>query len=320
MKIVVLDGYAMNPGDLNWEPLEALGDCTVYDRTAPDETVQHADGAEILLTNKTVLSAEMLSQLSDCIYIGVLATGYNVVDTNAAAERGITVTNVPAYSTQSVAQTVFAHVLNLAMHVGDHSRGVREGKWAASPDFAYWETPLWELAGKTMGIVGLGRIGRAVARVARAFGMDVIAHTRTPDPTTADLATPVNLDEIFRRSDVISLHCPLTPETTALVNAERLAMMKPSAILINTSRGPVIDEHALANALAAGQLAGAGVDVLSSEPPRADNPLLSAPNCSLTPHVAWATREARVRLMTVATDNVRAFLDGRPQNVVNAPA
>jgi len=320
MKIIVLDGYAMNPGDLSWDDLAQLGDCTVHARTSPADILARADGAEILLTNKTLLDADVIAQLPACRYVGVLATGYNVVDVDAASAAGITVTNVPAYSTQSVAQTVFAHLLNLAMHTGDHSRGVREGKWAASPDFSYWDTPLWEVAGKTMGIIGLGRTGRATATIARAFGMEVLAHTRTPDPATADLASPVSLDDIFHRSDVVSLHCPLTPETTALVNAARLAMMKPTAVLINTSRGAVIDEQALADALNSSQIAGAGLDVMSSEPPQADNPLLSAKNCSLTPHQAWATREARTRLMTVATDNVRAFIEGQPQNVVNALA
>lgn len=320
MKIIVLDGYTLNPGDLSWDGLAQLGDCTVHDRTARDETIARADGAEVLLTNKTPLGADVLARLPSCRYVGVLATGYNVVDVNAASAAGIVVTNVPAYGTQSVAQMVFAHVLNLAMHVGDHSRTVREGKWADSPDFCYWDYPLWELAGKTMGIIGLGRIGQTTARVARAFGMDVIAHTIPLDPATADLATSVDLDEVFRRSDVVSLHCPLTPETTGLVNAERLAVMKPTAVLVNTSRGPLIDEQALADALNAGLIAGAGLDVLSSEPPAPDNPLLSAKNCCFTPHIAWATREARARLMTVATDNVRAFIAGRPRNVVNDPA
>jgi len=317
MKIVVLDGYALNPGDLSWEHLEALGDCTVYDRTPADQTVPRAEGAQILLTNKTVLSGQMLNRLDDCRYIGVLATGYNVVDVAAAAERGIVVANVPTYSTRSVAQMVFAHVLNLAQHVGHHARTVREGRWARSPDFCYWDVPLVELAGKTMGIIGLGRIGKTAAELARAFGMEVVGYDKYADASAGGLCTPVALDEVFRLGDVVSLHCPLTDETAHLVDAGRLRLMKPTAFLINTSRGPLVDERALADALEAGAIAGAGLDVLGTEPPAADNPLASAPNCWITPHIAWATREARQRLMAVATENVAAFLAGRPQNVVN---
>ena len=319
MKIVVLDGYALNPGDLSWEPLERLGQCTVHDRTSPGETVSRAAGARILLTNKTAVPADVLGRLADCRYIGVLATGYNVVDVDAAAAGGIVVTNVPTYGTRSVAQMVFAHVLNLAQHVGHHARTVRDGRWARSPDFCYWDHPLVELAGKTMGIIGLGRIGKATAELARAFGMEVIGYDTHADPSAAGLCTPVGLDEIFQKSDVVSLHCPLTAETERIINAERLGLMKPTAFLINTSRGPLVDEQALADALNGGRLAGAGLDVLSAEPPAPDNPLVSAQNCCITPHVAWATREARARLMAVATDNVAAFLAGRPQNVVNAP-
>jgi len=317
MKIVVLDGYALNPGDLSWDALESLGDCTVHDRTAPDQTIQRATAAEILLTNKTALSGETLERLDACRYIGVLATGYNVVDVATAAKRAIVVTNVPTYATQSVAQTVFAHALNLTQHVGQHAGGVSGGQWAASPDFCYWDYPLVELAGKTMGIVGLGRIGKATAALARAFGMDVIACDTCADAFGEGLPAPVELDELFRRSDVISLHCPLTDETEKIVNAERLKMMKPTALLINTSRGPLVDEAALADALNAGLIAGAGLDVLCVEPPAKDNPLAAAKNCYITPHIAWATAEARTRLMTVAADNVKAFLDGDPQNVVN---
>ena len=319
MKIVVLDGYALNPGDLSWDQLEALGQCTVHDRTSPDETIQRAEGAAVLLTNKTVLSGETLGRLGECRYVGVLATGYNVVDVDAAAAGGIIVTNVPTYSTRSVAQMVFAHVLNLAHHVGHHGRTVSEGRWARSPDFCYWDYPLAELADKTMGIVGLGRIGKATAELARAFGMDVIGYDICADAAAGELCTPVGLDEVFQRSDVVSLHCPLTDETTHLVDARRLGLMKPTAFLVNTSRGPLVDEQALADALNAGLIAGAGLDVLAAEPPAPENPLVSAPNCTITPHIAWATREARARLMAVATDNVRAFLAGRPQNVVNAP-
>ncbi len=319
MKIVVLDGYAMNPGDLSWDQLEALGDCTVHDRTPPERTIERAQGAAILLTNKTVLSGEVLDQLPDCRYIGVLATGYNVVDIDAATKKGIVVTNVPAYSTPSVAQMVFAHVLNLTQHVAHHGETVKDGRWVSSPDFCYWDYPLVELDGKTMGIIGLGRIGKATAEVARAFGMNVIGYDNHADPSAGGLATPVELDELFRRSDVVSLHCPLTDETERIVNAQRLSLMKPTAFLINISRGPVVDEQALADALNSGVIAGAGVDVLGLEPPRADNPLLAAKNCCMTPHIAWATHEARARLMKIATDNVKAFLTGNPQNVVNEP-
>jgi len=317
MKIVVLDGYALNPGDLSWDALESLGDCTVYDRTTPEQTVDRAAGAEILLTNKTVLSADMLDKLPDCKYIGVLATGFNIVDTVAASGKNIIVANVPTYSTQSVAQMVFAHVLNLTQHVGDHSRTARDGKWTASPDFCYWDYPLIELAGKTMGIIGLGRIGRATAKLASAFGMNVIAYTRHPDACIAVGCSPVTLDELLAGSDVVTLHCPLTDETEGMINADRLAKMKPTSLLINTSRGPLIDQQALARALNEGRLAGAGLDVMPAEPPPADNPLLSAKNCCITPHIAWATKEARQRLMATAIENIKAFQNGTPQNVVN---
>ncbi|MDP6635187.1 MAG: D-2-hydroxyacid dehydrogenase [Phycisphaerae bacterium] len=317
MKIVVLDGHALNPGDLSWEALEALGDCTVYDRTDDSQTVDRASGADILLTNKTVLSAEMLEQLPDCKYIGVLATGFNIVDIQAAAARNIVVANVPTYSTQSVAQMVFAHVLNLTQHVGDHSRTAREGKWTASPDFCYWDYPLIELAGKTMGIIGLGRIGRATARLAAAFGMKVIGYDNNPEALEAAECRRVELDELFATSDVVTLHCPLTDDTMDIINAERLEVMKPTAFLINTSRGPLVDQQALADALNNDRIAGAGLDVLCTEPPPADNPLLGAKNCYITPHIAWATREARARLMNTAIENVKAFLGGVAQNVVN---
>lgn len=319
MKIVVLDGHTLNPGDLSWEGLEALGECTVYDRTAPARTIERAGGAEVLMTNKTPLGRTVLSHLPHCRYIGVLATGFNVVDIGAATEQGIVVTNVPTYGTRSVAQMVFAHLLNLTQHVGHHCRTVKQGRWARSPDFCYWDRPLVELDGKVMGIIGLGRIGRAAAELARALGMTVIGYDKHADPGAGGLCTPVGLDELFRRSDVVSLHCPLTHETERIVNAERLGLMKPTAFLINTSRGALVDEQALADALNGGRIAGAGLDVLTDEPPCPDNPLISALNCCITPHIAWATREARQRLMTVAVDNVKAFLDNRPQNVVNRP-
>jgi glycerate dehydrogenase len=315
MQIVVLDGHTLNPGDLSWADLEALGRCKVYERTPPDEIVSRAAEAEIVLTNKAALSRETIGRLPQLRYIGVTATGYNIVDVAAARERNIPVCNVPDYAAQSVVQMVFAHLLNFTLHVADHARGVAAGRWSRSPDFAYWDFSLIEVAGLTMGVVGFGRIGRATAQVALAMGMKVLAC----DKVTAAFAGVgfVGLDELLRQSDVVSLHCPLMPETHHLVNAERLALMKRSAYLINTGRGPLVDEAALAAALRAGQIAGAGLDVLSSEPPPADHPLLTAPNCQITPHIAWATRAARKRLLDVTVSNVRAFLAGTPQNVVN---
>jgi glycerate dehydrogenase len=317
MKIVVLDGHTLNPGDLSWDGLQALGDCTVHDRTNADQTVQRASGAEILLTNKTCLTGEMLGQLPGCKYIGVLATGYNVVDIEAAGRNGIIVTNVPTYGTRSVAQMVFAHVLNLTQHVGHHGRTVSEGKWSKSTDFCYWDYPLIELVDKTMGIIGLGRIGQATAKLAQAFGMNTIGYDNNPIACEQAKCTPVELDDLFASSDVITLHCPLTDQTENIVNAQRLAMMKPTAFLINTSRGPLIDQRALADALNNDQIAAAGLDVLPAEPPPPNNPLLQAKNCYITPHIAWATAEARARLLTTATQNVQAFLNDAPQNVVN---
>ena len=316
MNIVVLDGHTLNPGDLSWTSLQALGDCMVYDRTGPDQTLQRASGAEILLTNKTVLSAAMLDQLPDCKYVGVLATGYNIVDTPTATRNGITVTNVPTYSTRSVAQMVFAHLLNLTQHVGDHARTVSEGKWSHAEDFCYWDYPLMELVDKTIGIVGLGRIGQATARLAQAFGMNVIGYDPSINAQKLANCTPVELDELFAISDIITLHCPLTDQNEGLVNAQRLAEMQPSAFLINTSRGPLIDQQALADALNNAQIAGAGLDVLCTEPPPHDNPLIGAKNCYLTPHISWATSEARARLLNTAVENLQTFIDGNPQNVV----
>ncbi len=316
MRIVVLDGHTLNPGDLDWDALEALGSCEIYDRTPPDQVVSRAQGAEIVLTNKTMLSRESIERLPQLRYIGVLATGYNVVDVEAAQRRGICVTNVPAYGTPSVAQMVFAHVLNLTQHVAEHAQSVRAGDWSRGEDFCYWNFPLMELAGLTMGIIGFGRIGRETAKLARDFGMKVIYQDVSPAPVPPSEARPVDLDTLFRDSDVVSLHCPLTPANRGFVNKPRLEMMKPSAFLINTSRGPLVDEPALAEALHAGRIAGAGLDVLCEEPPRADNPLLSARNCYITPHIAWATRSARQRLMEIAISNVRAFVEGNPQNVV----
>jgi len=315
MNIVVLDGYALNPGDLSWSSLEALGPCTIHDRTPAADVAARAVSAEIVLTNKAAITREVMEQLPRLRYIGVLATGYDIVDAAAARRRGIPVCNVPDYATPSVVQMVFAHLLNLTLRVADHGRGVAEGRWSRCPDFAYWDFPLVELAGLTLGVVGFGRIGRAVARAALAFGMDVLAY----DPAVIDSTgvRSVDLDELLRQSDVVSLHCPLTPDTRHLIDAERLSAMKPTAYLINTGRGPLIDERALAEALRSGSIAGAGLDVLSVEPPPADHPLLTAPNCCITPHIAWATRAARQRLLDAAVANVRGFLEGTPRNVVN---
>ncbi len=321
MKIVVLDGYALNPGDLSWGDLDKLGDCKVYDRTPVDKVLERVAGVQVVLTNKTVLSAEIIAALPDLQYIGVLATGYNVVDAAAARQRGIPVTNVPGYSTASVAQMVFALLLEMTSQVGHHARLVREGAWSTSPDFAFWDRPLIELDGLTLGIVGYGAIGRRVATLALAFGMTVLVHTRHPekyqDTRDAEDVEFTDLDTLFGRSDVLSLHCPLTPETEQMVDASRLARMKSGAWLINTGRGPLVDEAALADALNSGKLAGAGLDVLSSEPPSVANPLLQAEGCMITPHIAWATRAARQRLMATAVANVRYFLAGESSNVVN---
>lgn len=315
-KIVVLDGYAMNPGDLSFAGLEALGDCTVYDFTRPEEVISRAQDAEMVLTNKTRLTAEMIAAMPKLEYIGVLATGYNNVDIEAARQRGIVVANVPAYSTASVAQLAFAHILNITMQVQHHSEEVHKGRWMRNRDFCFWDNTLIELEGKTIGLVGFGNTGQATAAIALGFGMKVLAYTSKSQDKLPEGVRSVSLDELFNSSDIVSLHCPLTPETRGLVNAERIAQMKSTAILINTSRGPVVDERALADALNAGRLYAAGVDVLSSEPPKADNPLLTAKNCYITPHIAWATKEARERLMAITTENVRAFLDGHPINDV----
>jgi glycerate dehydrogenase len=317
MKIVVLDGYTLNPGDLSWEGLRALGPCEIYDRTFPDQVPDRMADAHIALTNKALVARTAIEQSAQLRYIGVLATGYNIVDVEAAAERGIPVANVPTYGSRSVAQHVFAHVLAFAHHIEHHARSVVEGRWSASPDFCYWDHPLIELAGKTMGIVGFGRIGRATAELALAFGMNVVAHDPVPPADLPPGIRLAGLEDVFRESDFLSLHCPLAPQTERVVNAQRLALMKPTAVLINTGRGPLVDEQALAAALREGRIAAAGLDVLATEPPPRDNPLLTARNCLITPHIAWATKEARARLMQIVVDNVRAFLDGRPQNVVN---
>lgn len=316
MKIVILDGYGMNPGDMSWQAIAELGKLTVYDRTAAADVIPRADGAEIVLTNKTVITAADIEALPALRYIGVLATGYNVVDTAAAHRRGIVVTNIPAYSTDSVAQMVFAHLLAITNRVEHYAADNRAGRWSACPDFCYWDRPIHELAGKTMGIIGFGNIGRAVSRIALAFGMKVLAYTSKSQDALPEGVVKADMDGVFTGSDIVSLHCPLTDTTHHLVNAQRLAMMKPSAILINTGRGPLVDDEALAAALASHSILAAGIDVMTTEPPAASNPLLSVVNCFITPHQAWATTEARKRLLDIAAANIRAFLTGHPQNVV----
>ncbi|MHB9027501.1 MAG: D-2-hydroxyacid dehydrogenase [Candidatus Latescibacterota bacterium] len=314
--IVVLDGFTLNPGDLSWNALESLGPCVIHDRSAPGEVFERSREAEILLTNKTVLERAAILSLPRLRYIGVMATGYNIVDAAAARERGVPVTNVPVYGTTSVAQMTFALLLELVRGVGHHARTVREGRWSASPDFCYWDTPQIELDGLTMGIVGFGRIGREVARIARAFNMRVLAFD-TGQPAPEPEVSFVPFDNLFRESDIVSLHCPLTPESREMVNARRLALMKTGAFLLNTSRGPLVNERDLAEALNSGGVAGAALDVLPVEPPPTDDPLIRARNCIITPHIAWATLAARKRLLDTVVENVRAFLRGEPDNVVN---
>ncbi|MCC8170221.1 MAG: D-2-hydroxyacid dehydrogenase [Parabacteroides sp.] len=316
MKIVVLDGYSLNPGDLSWKEMEALGQCTVYDRTPPELVIERAGGADAILTNKVAITKDVMDALPGLKYIGVLATGYNVIDIEAAREKGIVVTNIPSYSTDSVVQMVFAHLLNWSNRVAHYTEEVRAGRWAASADFTFWDTPLFELKGKTFGIAGLGHIGMAVARVALAFGMHVIAFTSKRGADLPEGISPVTKEALFKQSDVLSLHMPLTPETRFFVDAEMLSLMKPTAIVINTARGPLVNEHDLAAALDNRTIFAAGVDVLSSEPPRADNPLLTARHCSVTPHIAWATREARTRLMEIAVNNLKSYQQGTVQNRV----
>lgn len=316
MKIVVLDGYGLNPGDLSWDAVSQLGELTVYDRTSSEEVIERSAGAEAILTNKTVITAEIMEALPDLKYIGVLATGYNVVNVDAAREKGIVVTNIPAYSTPSVAQMVFAHILNIAQQVQHHSEEVRKGRWTNNADFCFWDTPLIELREKKIGLVGLGHTGFNTARIAIGFGMQVTAYTSKSSLQLPPEIKKRTLDELFSECDIVSLHCPLTDETKELVNAERLRLMKPTAILINTGRGPLVNEQDLADALNAGKLYAAGLDVLSSEPPKADNPLLTARNCYITPHIAWASLEARTRLMDILVENIKAFQAGKPVNNV----
>ncbi|MGN0214398.1 MAG: D-2-hydroxyacid dehydrogenase [Muribaculaceae bacterium] len=314
MKIVILDGFTTNGGDLSWQSISELGELTVYDRTTPDEVINRCIGAEAVLTNKVIISAEIMDALPQLKYIGVMATGFNIVDIDAARSRGIVVTNVPAYSTPSVAQMVFAHLLNITNQVALHNSQVHEGKWVSSQDFCFYSAPLIELAGKQMGVVGLGQTGSAVAKIALALGMRVMAYTSKPQESLPQGIIKGSFEEIFSTSDVVSLHCPLTPETKHLVNAERLALMKPSAIVINTGRGPLVNEQDLADALNNGRIAAAAVDVLSTEPPAANNPLLSARNCQITPHIAWASQAARARLIATLAGNLKGYITG---NVVN---
>ena len=318
MKIVELDGYAANPGDLSWDGLRELGELTVYDRTAPEDVLERARGAQVILTNKVVITEELMDKLPDLRYIGVLATGYNVVDIPAARKHGIIVTNIPAYSTMSVAQMVIAHLLNITNQVALHSDAVKQGEWQRNKDFSFSLTPLIELDGKTLGIVGLGNTGTATARIAQSLGMRILAYSSKSADALKEMGIEKadSYEQLFREADVLSLHCPLTEETHHLVNAERLKLMKPTAILINTGRGPLVDEAALADALNEGRIMAAGVDVLQEEPPRNGSPVLNARNCYITPHIAWATKAARERLLNIAVANVKAFMEGKPQNAV----
>ncbi len=317
MKIIVLDGYALNPGDLSWSGLEALGELTVYDRTAPEAVVERIGDASIVFTNKTLITRKIIEACPSLKFIGVLATGYNVVDTATASEKGIIVTNIPAYSTQSVAQLTLALILELCHHVGAHSDSVIRGDWTNSKDFCYWNYPLVELAGKNLGIIGYGQIGKAVIKLASAFGMKILVYSRSQGIKEEGDISFVSLEDLLANSDVVSLHSPLTAQTENLINEATLSKMKDGAFFINTSRGPLVNEGDLAKALESGKLAGAAVDVVSVEPIRADNPLLKAPNIFITPHFAWAPKDARIRLMTIAENNVKAYLAGGPINVVN---
>ena len=320
MQIVILDGYTENPGDLSWAGLEALGELTVYDRTPkddPEEIIRRIGGAEIVFTNKTPLTAQIFARCPQIRYVGLLSTGYNIADIDAARRRGIPVTNIPSYGTDAVAQAAMALLLEITNQVGRHAAAVRQGRWSACEDFCFWDTPLMELSGKTMGVIGFGRIGQAMGRIARAFGMEVLAAGSRPTEQGQAIARYVSLDELYARADVISLHCPLSPQTERMINEHSIAKMKDGVILLNTGRGQLICEDALAQALRSGKVRAAGLDVLSQEPPDADNPLLTAPNCFITPHIAWAARESRQRLMDTAVDNLRQFLNGTPVHVVN---
>lgn len=318
MKIVVLDGYTLNPGDLSWDALEKLGDVVLYDRTPPDKVLERSRGAEVLLTNKTPLEEDIINKLPDLKYIGLLATGYNVVDIEAAKKRGVMVTNVPGYGTNSVVQMTFALLLELTFRVQHHSNSVMSGKWSKSADWCYWEFPLVELAGKTMGIIGFGNIGQKVGDVATAFGMNIIGSSKPQtDQSHRKNFRWAEIPELLEQSDVVSIHCPLFPETKGLINKESLRRMKRSAYLLNTSRGPIVIDEDLADALNNDIIAGAGIDVLSKEPPDIDNPLFNAKNCLITPHIAWATKESRSRLLDIVVNNLSAYVKGKPINVVN---
>jgi len=317
MKIVILDGYTLNPGDLSWNDLAQLGKIEIYDRTSPEEVAERCEGFQAIITNKALITQETIQSLPDLEYIGVTATGVNIVDCKAAAEHSIPVTNVPGYGPKSVAQMTFAHILNLTQRTGHHANEVSEGRWASCPDFCFSDFPLVELDGLTLGILGYGTIGKETARIGRAFGMKVIAHSRSLKENPGGEVEAVSMGTLFGQSDVLSLQCPLTPETDRVVNSENLAKMKSSAFLINTGRGQLVDEEALADTLNAGHLAGAGLDVLSSEPPSPDNPLPQANNCFVTPHIAWATLAARRRLLDATVANLQAFLEGVSINVVN---
>ena len=316
MKIVFLDAFTANPGDQSWAAFESMGECVVYDRTPVAEIVKRTEDADVIITNKAPLSRETLAALPKLKYIGVIATGYNIVDVAAAAERGVIVSNVPGYGTPAVAQAVIAMMLELTNHTAHQAQSVREGRWSRCPDFCYWDHPIIELRGRTLGLVGFGDIGSAVARVALAFDMKVLAARRTWATPPPEGIKPVSIETVLKESDIISLHCPLTEETRHLIREETLRFMKPTAFLINTARGPLVDEAALAAALNEGRLAGAAVDVLSSEPPAESNPLIQAKNCLITPHLAWASQEARTRLIAAAAENLRAFLEGSPVHVV----
>ena len=317
MKIVILDAYTVDQGELSWSGLEELAEVEIYERTSPEEIIARCKGAEIVLTNKVILDATALNMLPRLQYIGVLATGYNVVDLEVANRQNIVVTNIPAYSTESVAQMVFCHLLNIVGRVEHYARNNKQGKWVSSPDFCYLDHHLFELNEKKMGIIGLGNTGMATARIASSFGIQVFAYTSKDEEELPFNIKKTDMDTIFRQCDIVSLHCPLTETTHHLVNSERLSSMKPSAILINTGRGPLVDDKAVAEALKNKTIAAYGADVLTTEPATADNPLLDAPNCYLTPHIAWATQEARQRLIKICTENVRAYLDGEPVNQVN---
>lgn len=318
MNIVVLDGYTLNPGDISWEGIEKLGDVTIYDRTPVDKVIERSAGAEVIFTNKTPVSEEAINELTSLKFIGVLATGYNIVNTEAAKAKGVIVSNVPGYGTNSVVQMTIALLLELCLRVQRHSDAVMEGKWARSSDWCFWDYPLVELSGKTMGIIGFGRIGRQVGDVATAFGMNIVGNSRHwTDQSQRKNFRWAEVPELLAQSDVVSIHCPLFPETKGLVNKESLMTMKKTAFLLNTSRGPIVVDEDLAEALNSEVIAGAGIDVLSVEPPSADNPLFKAKNCIITPHISWATKEARIRLMDITVSNLSAFINGNPVNVVN---